>query len=66
MKKTLWKLLQISWLVLAIFIASKSILALNNDADYCSGINCWSNNDCSSPCVCDKMDYMCYNPGKVN
>jgi len=66
MKKTIWRSLQIAWLILAMFTAHNSILALNGDADHCSGMNCTSNNDCSAPCACDSMDFMCYNTVNTN
>jgi hypothetical protein len=61
MKKNIWRPLQIAWLVLAMFTAYNSILALDGDASYCSGIYCESNNDCESPCACDRLDSTCYN-----
>lgn len=62
MKKNIWKSLQIAWLVLAMFTAHNSILALNGNADYCSGLYCASNNDCAQPCFCDSLYFTCYNP----
>lgn len=61
MKKTIVRSLQIAWLILAVFTAHNSLLALNVDATHCAGMNCTSNSDCSLPCACDSMDFMCYN-----
>jgi len=65
MKKNIWKSLQIAWLVLAMFTAHNSILALNRGTDYCSGLYCASNNDCGLPCFCDSLYFTCYNPVEV-
>ena len=60
MKKNIWSLLQISWLVLAVFTAHNSITALNGADGNCSGLNCVSDNDCGSSCRCDSMNSTCY------
>jgi hypothetical protein len=60
MKKNILTPLRLVWLVLAMFTAHNSILALNGDADYCTGMYCESNNDCEAPCACDSLDSICY------
>lgn len=59
MKKNIWKRLQIVWLLLAMFTAHNSILALNDEDAYCSGAYCETNNDCASPCFCDALYSTC-------
>jgi hypothetical protein len=60
MKKNVWTPLQITWLVLAIFVAQNSILALNSDDHYCSGAYCEKDNDCGAPCSCSAQSNVCY------
>jgi hypothetical protein len=62
MKKYIWKPLQITWLVVALFAAQSSIQALKSEASYCSGMYCESTSDCGVPCFCDSVNFMCYNP----
>jgi hypothetical protein len=38
MIKNIWKPLQITWLVVAMFTAQTSIQALKSEANYCSGM----------------------------
>lgn len=61
MKKNIWKPLQITWLVVAMFTAQASIQALKTEASFCSGLYCESNSDCEAPCFCDSVNFMCYN-----
>jgi hypothetical protein len=60
MKKHFWRLLQISWLVLAVVTIYNSIWTLEVDASYCSGMYCETQNDCGLPCVCNGADNTCY------
>lgn len=60
MKKNISTLLQITWLVFAMFTAQDSILALNSYSDYCTGAFCEKNDDCGSPCSCDSQTNVCY------
>jgi len=62
MKKNIWRPLQIALLVLGMFTTYNSILALNGDANYCSGMYCETNNDCGFTCYCSSSDNTCYNP----
>jgi hypothetical protein len=64
MKKNIWKPLQITWLVVALFTAHASIQALKTEASYCSGMYCESTSDCEIPCFCDSRNFMCYNGDK--
>ncbi len=64
MKKNIWRMLQITGLILAIFTTYNSILTLNSGASYCSGMYCESNNDCGIPCFCNSLDFTCYNPSR--
>jgi len=61
MKKNIWTLLQATWLVIAIFTAHNSIMALGRVDGYCSGMNCVSDGDCGAACRCDSTNSMCYN-----
>jgi hypothetical protein len=60
MKKNICLLLQVAWLILAIFTTHNSILALNGGASYCSGMYCVGDNDCGAPCLCNSSDFKCY------
>lgn len=60
MKKNIWTPLQIAWLVLAMFTAHNSILALTADSDYCADAPCLSDGDCGAPCLCDSRFSICY------
>jgi hypothetical protein len=63
MKKKIWTSLQIAWLVVAMFAAHNSILALNGaPGSYCSDMNCAIDNDCLGPCLCDGQSFRCYYP----
>jgi hypothetical protein len=64
MKKNILRSLQVAWLVLAIFTAHNSILALTDEASYCSGMNCTSDADCAAPCRCYSVDFICYYPSQ--
>jgi hypothetical protein len=64
MKKNIRRSLQIAWLVVAMFTTHNSILTLNGDAGYCSGMSCVSDSDCDDSCRCDSLDSKCYNPGQ--
>jgi len=66
MKKNIWTLLQVTWLVLAMFTTHNSIGALGGGAWYCSGLNCVSDNDCESPCRCDGLNSICYSTVNKN
>jgi len=59
MKKNIWRALQIAWLVLAMFTAHNSILALTADAGWCSNALCLSEMDCAAPCRCDMATFVC-------
>ena len=61
MKKNIWTLLQITWLVVAMFTVQISMQALKSEASYCSGMYCESTSDCGVPCFCDSRNFMCYN-----
>lgn len=65
MKKNIWTPLQITWLVLAIFVAHNSILALNSYDRYCSGAYCEKDDDCGDPCSCSAQNNVCYNLAKT-
>jgi hypothetical protein len=64
MKKKIWTPLQIAWLVLAMFTAHNSILALNSDDGYCAGAFCERDDDCGAPCSCDVTNNLCFDFGK--
>ena len=59
MKKNILGPLQIAWLVLAMFTAHNSILALAADASICANALCLSEMDCSAPCGCDMATFVC-------
>jgi hypothetical protein len=61
MKKHIWRLLQITLLVLVVSTIHDSILALNSNNNYCSGMWCESDNDCAIPCFCSLLENRCYN-----
>jgi hypothetical protein len=61
MKKYIWRLLQITLLVLVVIAIHDSILALNSKDNYCSGMYCEIDNDCAIPCFCNLSDNRCYN-----
>src|SRR6266542_3287152 len=59
MKKNILTPLQIAWLVLAMFTAHNSILALTADAEFCANALCLSEGDCAAPCRCDMATFVC-------
>jgi hypothetical protein len=63
MKKNIWRLLQIIWLVLAICTIHDTIWALHSNASTCSGMFCESDTDCGAPCSCNSLDSKCYDVG---
>jgi hypothetical protein len=60
MKKNIWRLMQITWLALAMLTVYNSIRALGSDASYCSGMYCMNESDCGSECICNGLDNLCY------
>jgi len=64
MKKNIWSPLQIAWLVLAMFTAHNSMLALNIEDSYCVGAFCERNDDCGAPCSCDISTFTCADVAK--
>jgi hypothetical protein len=61
MKRNIWRLLQITLLVLVVITLHDSVSALNNNDNFCSGMYCESDNDCAIPCFCGLQDNRCYN-----
>jgi hypothetical protein len=64
MKKNILGPLQIAWLVLAMFTAHNSILALAADTEYCGNALCLSGLDCAAPCLCDMATFVCVSPAE--
>jgi len=60
MKKNIWTSFQIVWLILAMFTAHNSIMALTAGPDWCAGLPCLADADCVAPCHCNTLDFMCY------
>jgi hypothetical protein len=60
MKQNIWKLMQITWLALAMLTVYNSLRVLGSDASYCSGMSCVSAADCGSECICSGLDNICY------
>ena len=60
MKKNIWRLMQITWLALAMLTVYNSVQILRSGADYCSGMSCVSAADCGTECICNGLDNLCY------
>jgi hypothetical protein len=60
MKKNIWRLMQITWLALAMLTVYNSMRVLGSGADYCSGLSCVSESDCGTACICNGLDNLCY------
>jgi hypothetical protein len=60
MRKNIWRLLQITWLVLAMLTVYNSMRALGSGASFCSGLSCDSQSDCGDACFCSGLDSTCY------
>jgi len=61
MKMNIWRLMQITWLALAMLTVYNSMRVLGSgSADYCSGLSCVSASDCGTECICNGLDNLCY------
>jgi hypothetical protein len=63
MRKNIWRLLQVTWLALAMLTIYNSMWTLGSGASYCSGMFCASNSDCGDACACNSLDSTCYEVG---
>jgi hypothetical protein len=60
MRKNIWRLLQVTWLALAMLTVYNSMWALRSGPSYCSGMSCVSASDCGDACACNGQDNTCY------
>jgi hypothetical protein len=64
MKKNILRIVQITWMALALLTAYHSVKAFSNNPSYCSGMYCAGGSDCGTACFCSGRDSTCYYAGE--